>query len=362
MPHGETPSPVRPLASWVPAGWYPDPLGQGRARYWDGKRWTLEIRDDPPPQPVPSTPSEVPVSPPSAAAVASGSTRKGPRSARDRWRESSNGARIAIVAGAVIVLLIIIAAASGSGGNKKKPTEAAGAAAIASTPTASTPATPPVGLRLDTGDYSVTSSHTTLHGAATKGATVTVEGQHADVHGTHWSKTVALEIGGNNLTVEATLAGREPATQTISVTRHHTQAELEAKAQARKENERKEREQREVEERKEREQREIEDATPSQQNALHEAESYLQTSAFSEAGLIDQLSSEAGSQFPHADAVWAVEHLHVNWNEQAVKEAKSYLSTSSFSCQGLIDQLSSEAGSQFTLAQAEYAVHRVGLC
>jgi len=95
---------------------------------------------------------------------------------------------------------------------------------------------------------------------------------------------------------------------------------------------------------------------------LRAAEQYLQTSAFSEAGLIEQLSSEAGSKFPHQDAVFAVEHLHVNWNEQAVKAAKQYLNTSSFSCQGLIEQLSSEAGSKFTVAQAEYAAKKVGLC
>ena len=52
----------------------------------------------------------------------------------------------------------------------------------------------------------------------------------------------------------------------------------------------------------------------------------------------------------------------MDWNEQAVKAAKEYLSTSSFSCQGLIEQLSSEAGSKFTVAQAEYAANKVGLC
>jgi sorbitol-specific phosphotransferase system component IIA len=361
MTEQDKPAPVRPLASWVPPGWYPDPLGQGKARYWDGKRWTLEYRDDPPPEPIPASPSEVP--PATAAtppAAASGAIPDQP-GLRDRWKEIPKRARIAIVAAAILALLIVIGAAAGSGSKKKTPIAIESAGTSVPT-TSSTPPAPPVALKLDTGDYSVTGSHTTLHGSVTKGASVTVEGNHAHVHGTHWSETVALEIGGNDMTVEATLAGREPATQTISVTRHHTQAELEAKAQARKEQERKEREQREVEERKEQEQREIEDATPSQQNALHEAESYLSSSAFSEAGLIEQLSSEAGSKFPHADAVFAVEHLHVNWNEQAVKEAKDYLSSSSFSCQGLIEQLSSDAGSKFSVAQAEYAVHQVGLC
>ena len=123
-----------------------------------------------------------------------------------------------------------------------------------------------------------------------------------------------------------------------------------------------EREPREVQEREEQKQKEVEDASLSQQNALKSAEEYLQTSAFSEAGLIEQLSSEAGSKYPHADAVWAVEHLQVDWNQQAVKAATEYLSTSSFSCQGLTEQLDSEAGSKFTAAQAEYAAHQVGLC
>jgi Protein of unknown function (DUF2510) len=221
------PGVVRPLPSWVPPGWYPDPLGQGKARHWDGNRWTLEYRDDPPPQPVPTSPSEVPASPP-AAAIASGATREGQPSAQDRWREIPKGARIAIVIGAIVVLLAIIGAATG-GGSKKTTTTASAETSVA---TPSTPAAPPVALKLDTGDYSVTSSHASLHGTVTKGATVTVEGQHAQVHGTHWSKNVALNIGGNTEAVEATLAGYEPTTQTISVTRHHSQAELEAKQQA----------------------------------------------------------------------------------------------------------------------------------
>ena len=29
-----------------PAGWYTDPSGQHRARYWDGAGWTEQVRDD----------------------------------------------------------------------------------------------------------------------------------------------------------------------------------------------------------------------------------------------------------------------------------------------------------------------------
>lgn len=102
--------------------------------------------------------------------------------------------------------------------------------------------------------------------------------------------------------------------------------------------------------------------TVSQENAIKSAEEYLSTTAFSRAGLIEQLSSSAGSGYSTQDAEFAVEHLHVNWNEQAVKSAKQYLSTSSFSCQGLIEQLDSSAGSKYTQAQAEYAARQVGLC
>ena len=361
MTSTDVPEPVRPLPSWVPAGWYPDPLGQGAARHWDGKRWTLEYRDDPPPQPVPTSPSEIP--PSAAPATPSGSApsesdpeTKSYPSALDRWKEIPKGARIVV---GVVVLLVIIGAAS-SGGSKK--TQSTGTSTQAIAATSSIPAPPPVALTLATGDYSVTGSHTTLRGTVTAGAAVSVDEQPAQVHGTHWSKTVALQIGSNPMTVGATLSGHEQASQTITVTRHHTQAELEAKAQVRREGEQREKEANERRERAERAQKEVEEASPSQQNALHAAEQYLQTSAFSEAGLIEQLSSEAGDKYPHADAVFAVEHLHANWNEQAVKAAKQYLSSSSFSCQGLIEQLSSEAGDKYTMAQAEYGAKQAGIC
>jgi hypothetical protein len=102
--------------------------------------------------------------------------------------------------------------------------------------------------------------------------------------------------------------------------------------------------------------------TKSQEQAIGAAKDYLAFSAFSKLGLIDQLSSKAGSGFPKRDAVFAVNHIDVDWNQQAVKSAKSYLDFSHFSCQGLVDQLSSSAGSKFTKAQATYAAKKVGVC
>jgi hypothetical protein len=103
--------------------------------------------------------------------------------------------------------------------------------------------------------------------------------------------------------------------------------------------------------------------TVAQENAIESARSYLSMgSGFSRAGLIEQLSSKAGEGFKKSDAVFAVNHVRVNWKQQAVLSAKSYLSMGSgFSRTSLIEQLSSQAGEQFTVAQATYAANKVGL-
>lgn len=95
--------------------------------------------------------------------------------------------------------------------------------------------------------------------------------------------------------------------------------------------------------------------TVSQENAIQTANDYLDYTAFSESGLIDQLEFEGYSK---ADARFAVNHVSVNWNEQAARSAKDYLDYSSFSRQGLIDQLEFEG---FTTQQATYGVNTTGL-
>jgi hypothetical protein len=101
--------------------------------------------------------------------------------------------------------------------------------------------------------------------------------------------------------------------------------------------------------------------TLAMQNALSAARDYLDFSAFSRQGLIDQLSSNYGSGFKVEDATWAVDQLNTDWKEQAVRAAKEYLDFSPFSRQGLIDQLSSAFGSKFTVEEATYAVNKIGL-
>ena len=102
----------------------------------------------------------------------------------------------------------------------------------------------------------------------------------------------------------------------------------------------------------------------NQKNAIKAAQDYLELTSFSHNGLVEQLSSEFADKYPREDAEFAVRYLEdhgmVDWNEQAVKAAQEYLELTSFSREGLIDQLTSEYGSQFTREQAEYAADKVG--
>lgn len=93
---------------------------------------------------------------------------------------------------------------------------------------------------------------------------------------------------------------------------------------------------------------------PQVTNARRSAQSYLDLMGFSRQGLIDQLSSEYGDQYPVDVATAAVDSLDVDWNAEAVEAAESYLEISGFSHAGLVDQLSSAYGDQFTREQAEH--------
>ncbi|OBB19761.1 hypothetical protein A5761_00655 [Mycolicibacterium setense] len=96
-------------------------------------------------------------------------------------------------------------------------------------------------------------------------------------------------------------------------------------------------------------------STVSQRNAVRAAKDYLDYSAFSRQGLIEQLEYE---DFSTADATFAVDSITVDWNEQAAKAAKAYLDYSAFSRGGLIEQLEYEG---FTPAQAVYGATAAGL-
>lgn len=104
--------------------------------------------------------------------------------------------------------------------------------------------------------------------------------------------------------------------------------------------------------------------TLSQQNAVKTAMNYVDLMAFSRKGLIDQMSSEYGDKYSREDAEFAVSYLEennlVDWDVEAVQCAQNYLDLTAFSKDGLIDQMSSDAGDKFSRKQAEYAASQVG--
>ena len=95
------------------------------------------------------------------------------------------------------------------------------------------------------------------------------------------------------------------------------------------------------------------------EEAVEAARNYLDTMAFSKAGLIEQLSSPAGDGYSKADATFAANNVGADWNAEAVEAAQNYLDISPMSKDALIEQLSSAAGDKFTAAQARYAANKV---
>ena len=91
-------------------------------------------------------------------------------------------------------------------------------------------------------------------------------------------------------------------------------------------------------------------------SALREAENYLEFMPFSKAGLLDQLTSEYGGQYPEDAAQYAVDNVVVDWNEEALEAALAYREMMGMSNAGLHDQLTSEYGDQFTDEEADYAI------
>lgn len=61
--------------------------------------------------------------------------------------------------------------------------------------------------------------------------------------------------------------------------------------------------------------------------------------------------------FSKEDAIFAADNCGADWNEQAARKAETYLDMTAFSRQGLIEQLQFEG---FTTEQAEYGATAVG--
>lgn len=94
-------------------------------------------------------------------------------------------------------------------------------------------------------------------------------------------------------------------------------------------------------------------ATTGEKNALKRAGEYLDYTAFSYTGLIEQLEYE---NYTHAEAVYAADNCGADWYEQAAKAAQKYLDYMAFSRSGLIEQLEYEG---YTHDEAVYGVDKV---
>jgi hypothetical protein len=145
-----------------------------------------------------------------------------------RWHSESPHKHRWVLWGAtaVAVLLIVgivVAAATQTTTSTSAP----------SRPIATPPPAPPVSLTLSRGDYSVTTTTTVISGTVTAGSAVTVNGKAVPVDATGaWHTTVHLDHGGNPLAINATLAGHPPGSDTITVTRNLSPAEVQAQKQA----------------------------------------------------------------------------------------------------------------------------------
>lgn len=95
--------------------------------------------------------------------------------------------------------------------------------------------------------------------------------------------------------------------------------------------------------------------TEAQQDAMASAVDHINQMAFSRDWLIAQLKSDG---FDENDAAWAVDHMNVDWNEQAYKKAQEYLTLTTFNHKDMVDQLVFEG---FTADQAEYGATKAGL-
>ncbi|HEX4670737.1 MAG TPA: Ltp family lipoprotein [Solirubrobacteraceae bacterium] len=243
----------------------------------------------------------------------------------------------------VLVGLVVLGAVFGkddkSGQTKRDSATASTASTPEPTPTETSTPEPTPDPRVSvsyTGPSSVRSDNVVLKGTVDPAkAHVRIKGHSVEVRHGRWNLPVTLTKHGNNtFRVVATRTGFVKDTTTAVVTRKLSAAEKAVIRQQRAEHRANER-------------------------AVQSAESYLEFSAFSKQGLYEQLSSSAGDGFSPAQAQYAVDHVHADWNKEAVKSARSYLQTSPMSRSELLDQLSSSAGEGFTYEQALYAVNKV---
>lgn len=285
-----------PPAGWTPApGWRPDPAWGPAPEGW--QLWV----DEPDLGPIPD---ETEVLPAAHSTVPGGGPERasldpaGERSARPWFKRKRF-----IVPGALLVLVIAIGALGGGGGAVDRPA--------------------------------------TAGGGATEIASESVE-KSAEELAAEAEASASAEAEAERLAEERRLAEEQAAEQAAAEAAAAEAAAAEAAAAEA-----------------------ARVGTLSQQNAYRQSKNYLDNLPFSRAGLLGQLTSEYGGQFSAEDAEFGVARIEaeggVDWFAEAVEAAQQYQESIPMSRQGLIDQLTSQYGSQFTVEQATHAVDTLGL-
>jgi hypothetical protein len=94
-------------------------------------------------------------------------------------------------------------------------------------------------------------------------------------------------------------------------------------------------------------------------SALNKAQSYSSWMYMSKAGLYEQLTSEYGEKFSTEAAQYAIDNLHVDYNNNALEKARSYRDDMDMSPEEIREQLTSEYGEKFTPEEADYAIQHL---
>lgn len=112
--------PETPDAPKPGQGWYPDPAGSGKLRWWDGEKWTERMQEAPPaPDAEPFAPPAAAAAAPQPAVAAAAPTAAAPKSKKP-WYQ-----RPLPLVGVGLLALFIIAGIAGGGSDTKKDTATA---------------------------------------------------------------------------------------------------------------------------------------------------------------------------------------------------------------------------------------------